>query len=85
MSQVTLFLKWYIVCYQRCKKLDLSSINIMIFAVYTRVVDMMTIDWMLEPTSTCKSINIAQVNLLWTGYGIGSSWSWLREKCKEKD
>ena len=34
----------------------------MIYVVYTRVVDMMTIGWMLEPTSTNKGISIALVN-----------------------
>ena len=52
---------------------DLSSINIMIYVVYTRVVDMMTMDWMLKPASTNKGISIALVNRLWIGYGAGSS------------
>ena len=48
----------------------------MIYVVYTRGVDMMTMDWMLEPTSTNKGISIALVSRLWIGYGLGSSWSW---------
>ena len=45
----------------------------MIYVVYTRVVDMMTMDWMLKPASTNKGISIALVNRLWIGYGAGSS------------
>ena len=45
----------------------------MIYVVYTRVADMMTMDWMLKPASTNKGISIALVNRLWIGYGAGSS------------